>query len=175
MDGQTGQFVSSAAIFCQGGEVIPQKMAADHQRCNDLRPPAQGKKRAILMSLPGKMAINCLTFYINSYIVHLMKELHFIDSARTDLAAFPDTARRQAGHELWRVQVGRMPTDWKTMPSVGAGAMEIRIQMEGAWRVIYVAKFNDAIHVLHAFQKKTQKTSQTDIMLAARRYRQIGG
>ncbi|MBF0165842.1 MAG: type II toxin-antitoxin system RelE/ParE family toxin [Magnetococcales bacterium] len=104
-----------------------------------------------------------------------MKELHFIDSARIDLAAFPDTARQKAGHELWRVQVGRMPSDWKPLPSVGAGAMEIRIHVDGAWRVIYVDKFNDAIHVLHAFQKKTQKTRQTDIMLAARRYRQIGG
>lgn len=104
-----------------------------------------------------------------------MKELLFVDSAKSDLAAFPDTARQKAGHELWRVQVGRMPSDWKPMPSVGAGAMEIRIHVDGAWRVIYVAKFNDTIHVLHAFQKKTQKTSHTDIALAARRYRHIGG
>ncbi len=61
------------------------------------------------------------------------------------------------------------------MPSVGAGAMEIRLHMDGAWRVIYVAKFKDVIHVLHAFQKKTPKTSQTDISLAASRYRKIGG
>jgi phage-related protein len=40
--------------------------------------------------------------------------------------------------------------------------------------VIYVAKFGDAVYVLHAFQKKTQRTRKEDIELAARRYRQIG-
>lgn len=104
-----------------------------------------------------------------------MKPIRFIDSAREDLAAFPEAARRVAGLNVWRVQCGLMPTDWKPMPSVGAGAIEIRIHMDGAWRVIYVAKFKDVIHVLHAFQKKTQKTSQADISLAASRYRKIGG
>ncbi|MBF0127497.1 MAG: type II toxin-antitoxin system RelE/ParE family toxin [Magnetococcales bacterium] len=104
-----------------------------------------------------------------------MKELHFIDSARIDLASFPEAARREAGNELWQVQLGFMPSDWKPMPSIGAGAMEIRIHVGGAWRVIYVAKFKDVVHVLHAFQKKTQKTSPADIELATRRYRKIGG
>jgi len=45
----------------------------------------------------------------------------------------------------------------------------------GAFRVIYVAKFQDAVYVLHAFQKKTQKTAKADIQLAARRYKLIGG
>lgn len=73
------------------------------------------------------------------------------------------------------VQVGREPADFKPMPSVGAGALEIRIRDEaGAFRVIYVAKFEDAVYVLHAFQKKTQKTSPLDIELAARRYKAIG-
>ena len=68
-----------------------------------------------------------------------------------------------------------MASDFKPMLSVGAGAYEIRIHVLGEWRVIYVAKFNDAVYVLHAFHKKTQTTRKEDIELAARRYRQIGG
>ena len=71
------------------------------------------------------------------------------------------------------LQTGREPSDWKPMSEVGAGAREIRVRDEaGAFRVIYVAKFADAIYVLHAFQKKVQKTAQTDIDLAGRRYRE---
>jgi len=57
---------------------------------------------------------------------------------------------------------------------VGKGAYEIRVHLNGAWRVIYVAKFASAIYVLHAFEKKTQKTSQSDMELAKRRYKLIG-
>jgi len=71
------------------------------------------------------------------------------------------------------VQVGREPSDWKQMSEVGAGACEIRVRDEaGAFRVIYMAKFADAIYVLHAFQKKAQKTAQADLDLAERRYRE---
>ena len=104
-----------------------------------------------------------------------MKAAHFVGTAREDLAAFPESARRRAGYELFMVQVGREPEDFKPIPRVGPGAYEIRVRDEaGAFRVIYVAKFRDAIHVLHAFQKKTRRTSQADIELAARRYKAIG-
>ena len=73
------------------------------------------------------------------------------------------------------VQVGREPADFKPIPSVGPGAYEIRIREEaGAFRVIYVAKVEHAVYVLHAFQKKTRKTPQADIELAAGRYNMIG-
>ena len=73
------------------------------------------------------------------------------------------------------VQVGREPADFKPIPSVGPGAYEIRVRDDfGAFRVIYVAKFKQAISVLHAFRKKTQETTRADIDLAARRYRLIG-
>jgi phage-related protein len=104
-----------------------------------------------------------------------MKAACFIGTAREDLAGFPESARRRAGYELFMVQVGREPADFKPMPSVGPGAYELRVRDEtGAFRVIYVAKFERAIYVLHAFQKKTRKTSQTDIELAASRYKIIG-
>jgi phage-related protein len=104
-----------------------------------------------------------------------MKVACFVGTARENLAAFPESARRRAGYELFMVQVGRAPADFKHLPAVGPGAYEIRVQDEaGAFRVIYVAKFEHAVYVLHAFQKKTRKTPQADIELAARRYKLIG-
>ena len=105
-----------------------------------------------------------------------MKAACFVGTAREDLAAFPESTRRRAGYALFMVQVGREPADFKPIPSVGPGAYEIRVRDEaGAFRVIYVAKFEHAVYVLHAFQKKTRETPQADIELAARRYRMIGG
>jgi phage-related protein len=103
-----------------------------------------------------------------------VKPLKFIGSSLDDLRDFPAEARRQAGFELYAVQRGLEPSDWKPMPDIGPGVREIRIHVLGEWRVIYVARFADAIYVLHGFQKKTQKTRQQDIELARRRYRQIG-
>ena len=89
--------------------------------------------------------------------------------------AFPETARRRAGYELFMVQVGREPADFRPLPRVGPGAYEIRVRDDvGAFRVIYVAKFEDAVYVLHAFQKKTRRTSQADIELARARYKSMG-
>ncbi len=69
-------------------------------------------------------------------------------------------------------QIGRAPDDWKPIPTVGAVACEIRVRDEtGAFRAIYVAGFENAVYVLHAFQKKTRKTSRTDLELARKRYR----
>ncbi|TPJ16172.1 type II toxin-antitoxin system RelE/ParE family toxin [Mesorhizobium sp. B2-7-2] len=97
--------------------------------------------------------------------------LKFQGSALSDLRAFPNSARREAGYQLDKVQNEQLPTDWKPMTTVGKGVLEIRIRDEtGAFRVIYTAKFADAIYVLHCFQKKTQKTSKTDLDLAAKRY-----
>jgi len=101
-----------------------------------------------------------------------MKRIRFVGSAKDDLSAFPKSARNRAGHELFMVQLGREPDDWKPMNSVGPGACEIRVRdAEGAFRVIYVASFADAVYVLHAFQKKSQKTSRADVRLARKRYR----
>ena len=100
--------------------------------------------------------------------------VEFRGSALDDLRAFPASARREAGHQLDQVQHGHEPDDWKPMNTVGQGAREIRIRdAAGAFRVIYVAKFADAVYVLHCFQKKTQKTSKTDLDLATKRYRDL--
>lgn len=99
-----------------------------------------------------------------------MKGIKFVGSSLDDLKNFTPAARRVAGDELRRVQRGLEPSDWKPMPVVGPGACEIRIRLEGAWRVIYVAKWESAVYVLHAFRKKERKTALRDISIAQRRY-----
>ena len=103
-----------------------------------------------------------------------MKPVAWMGDSRKRMREFSPTARQQAGHELMRVQSGREPTDWKPMPSIGVGAKEIRVRdASGAWRVIYVAKFEEAVYVLHAFQKKTQRTSKQDLDKGKARYKLI--
>ena len=104
-----------------------------------------------------------------------MRSLIFAGSSLDDLRNFPDEARRAAGFELRAIQNGLDPSDWKPMQTIGKGVREIRIHVLGEWRVIYVARFKEAVYVLHAFQKKSRKTSRQDIELARQRYGQIGG
>lgn len=102
------------------------------------------------------------------------KPVEFRGSALDDLRMFPASARREAGYQLDQIQHGRDPDDWKPMTTVGRGVREVRIRdSAGAFRVIYVAKFADAVYVLHCFQKKTQRTAKTDLDLAARRYKEL--
>ena len=102
------------------------------------------------------------------------KPVEFLGSSLRDLKDFPDAARQEAGYQIDRVQNGLAPTDWRPMPTVGTGVREIRIHdIEGAFRVIYLAKLADAVYVLHFFQKKTQKTSDFDLEIAIKRYRDL--
>lgn len=102
------------------------------------------------------------------------KPVEFRGSALDDLRSFPLSARREAGFQIDLVQRGEIPDDWKPMPTIGLGVQEIRIRdAAGAFRVVYVAKFADAIYVLHCFQKKTQRTGKPDLDLAASRYRDL--
>lgn len=102
------------------------------------------------------------------------KELRWVGSSFDDLLEFPREARRTAGFELGKVQAGLEPEDWKPFDVVGAGTREIRIRdITGIFRVMYVAKFEEAIYVLHCFQKKTQATSKHDKEIAEARYRAV--
>jgi len=101
------------------------------------------------------------------------KPIYWIGSAKEDLSAFPQDAKRKAGFQLRMLQRGEKPTDFKSMQSVGKGVEEIRIWTGDAFRLFYVAKYEEAIYVLHAFQKKTQKTSKQDIALGQKRYRDM--
>jgi phage-related protein len=104
-----------------------------------------------------------------------MKPLNFIGTSLDDLRNFPDEARRAAGFELYAVQCGLEPSDWRPMPAIGLGVKEIRLHVLGEWRIIFVAKFKDTVYVLHSFQTKGRKTSQIDMELARKRYKQIRG
>ncbi|MBN9562912.1 MAG: type II toxin-antitoxin system RelE/ParE family toxin [Alphaproteobacteria bacterium] len=101
-----------------------------------------------------------------------MKPIAFLGSSLDDLRGFPGSARRDAGHQLDRVQRGFDPTDWKPMPAVGPGVREIRIRdAAGAFRVIYTVSRPEAVYVLHAFQKKSQQAARRDLDLAEDRLR----
>ena len=105
-----------------------------------------------------------------------MKPISFRGNSLDDLRQFPLDARREAGYQIDRVQNGLGPSDWKPMNSVGQGVKEIRIRdADGAFRVIYLAKLADAVHVLHCFQKKSEKTTEADIELARKRFRALMG
>lgn len=101
------------------------------------------------------------------------KPLAWLGSARRDVRAFPVDARRRSGFQLRRVQQGLDPDDWKPMTSVGPGVREIRIQTELAHRVFYLATFEEAVYVLHAFEKRTRTTPAHDVKLARDRFRAL--
>ena len=102
------------------------------------------------------------------------KPVQFRGASLDGLRSFPPVARREAGHPIDRVQHGQEPDDWKPMPTIGRGVREIRLRaISGTFRVVYVAKFTDAVYVLHCFQKKTPKTSKPDLDLAESRYRDL--
>ena len=100
------------------------------------------------------------------------KQIRWVGSAYDDLLAFPKDARKEAGFQLGKVQAGLEPTDWKPFDDVGTGTKEIRIRdASGTFRVMYLAKFEEGVYVLHCFQKKTQVTSKQDKAIAVARYR----
>jgi phage-related protein len=102
------------------------------------------------------------------------KQIRWVGSSYDDLLAFPKDARKEACFQLGKIQAGLEPADWKPFDDVGAGTREIRIRdTSGIFRVMYVAKFEEAIYVLHCFQKKTQATSKQDKAIAAVRYRAV--
>jgi len=102
-----------------------------------------------------------------------LKPVVWVGSSLEDLRSFPDVARQRAGHNLHLVQLGLEPADWKPMASVGAGVVELRIRTDRAHRVFYVARFAEAIYVLHAFEKKTRKTVRQDLEIGRARLREV--
>jgi phage-related protein len=102
-----------------------------------------------------------------------MKRIEWLGDSLARLREFPADAMHEAGYQLERVQSGREPVGWRPMPSVGLGVNEIRVRVGEAFRVIYMAKFAEAVYVLHAFEKKSRKTARPDIELARRRFRAL--
>lgn len=102
-----------------------------------------------------------------------MKPIVWLGNSRDKVRMFSAEARRDAGYQLDLVQNGKDPDDWKPLPVVGLGVREIRIHAENEYRVLYVAQFSEAVYVIHAFTKKSQETSRSDLELAGRRYREL--
>lgn len=99
-----------------------------------------------------------------------MKKLIWIGDTRKRLKEFPDESRREAGEQLWRVQSGKDPVDWRPMAQIGSGAIEIRVHRPHEHRVIYVASHPEGIYFLHAFEKKTQLTPRKEMERAKVNY-----
>ena len=103
-----------------------------------------------------------------------MLTLRFLGNAKDDFLTFPREVMRQAGRQLNRVQHGLEPSDWKPMPSIGAGVREIRLRdRAGIYRIVYVVKSRFGLLVLHAFVKKSQATPKRDIELARQRLKDL--
>lgn len=103
-----------------------------------------------------------------------MKPIRFLGDSLKCLREFPEDERQDAGFQLDQVQRGKQPDDFKPMPSIGRGVEEIRVWDEaGTFRVVYTARWADAVIVIHAFQKKTQGTSKRDVEIAKARSAQL--
>ncbi len=102
------------------------------------------------------------------------KEIRWVGSSFDDLCMFPFEPKKKAGFQLRKVQAGLEPDDWKPFDEVGAGVREIRVKdAQGIYRVMYVAKFEEAVYVLHCFQKKTEATAKHDKDITQTRYRSV--
>jgi len=102
------------------------------------------------------------------------KEIRWVGSSYDDILDFPAEPRKEAGFQLGKVQAGLEPDNWKPFDDVGTGTKEIRIRdASGAYRVMYVAKYEEAIYVLHCFHKKTETTTKHDKNIAETRYRAV--
>ena len=99
-----------------------------------------------------------------------MKRIQWLGTSLNTVRSFPESVRKLVGQELRFVQTGSMPTDFKPMTTVGAGAYEIRVRSGNQYRVIYVAKFAESVYVLHSFIKTTPKTSKPDLDIAKAQY-----
>ncbi len=95
-----------------------------------------------------------------------MKTVVFECNTLETIRQLPEKVRHRTGYEIDRIQRGLEPVDWKPFPTIGQGVREIRIKTDGQYRVVYIAKFENKLHILHVFQKKTQKTRSGDITIA---------
>ncbi|WP_413529358.1 type II toxin-antitoxin system RelE/ParE family toxin [Rahnella inusitata] len=104
----------------------------------------------------------------------MVKDIDWRGSSLKDLRDFPVDAKKRAGYELEQIQHGLAPTEWKSINHWGAGVVEIKLDaVAGTFRVVYVAKFEEAIYILHCFQKKNQQTSPKDVAIIKARYAEI--
>ena len=103
-----------------------------------------------------------------------LKAVHWHGDSLEVVRGFPRTVRVDIGSELYLLQLGEKPLHSRPFAGVGRGVWEIRIKdRSGEFRAFYVVRRRDGIHVLHAFQKKAQKTRKSDIEIGKSRYRDL--
>jgi phage-related protein len=102
-----------------------------------------------------------------------MKDLVWLGTTLDDIRNYPFDVKQDIGYNLDKVQRGLEPSDWKPVATIGAGVKEIRIHCRNEYRVLYVAKFDEAIYILNSFVKKTQQTPVKEIALAKKRYAEL--
>lgn len=103
-----------------------------------------------------------------------LKSLIWMGSSLEDLRAFPEQIRKDAGFQLHRIQAGLEAVDWKPMAEIGKGVAEVRLRdRSGNYRVIYLSRTEDAVYILHCFNKKCQRTRQQDKTIASARYQAV--
>lgn len=104
-----------------------------------------------------------------------MKRVVWLGTSLEEVRSWTDEAQRDTGYQLFKIQSGLDPSDWKPMPNVGSGVQEIRIHCGNEYRVIYLARLAEAVYVLHAFEKKTRKTPHAALDVARRRLQLLLG
>lgn len=103
-----------------------------------------------------------------------LKRVMFEGDSREVLANFTQAVRQDLGRQLFRLQEGKVPDDWKPFKTVGPGCREIRFRdAVGIYRVIYVLLLANLVHVLHCFQKKSEKTTLRDVSIATERFKAL--
>jgi phage-related protein len=102
-----------------------------------------------------------------------MKKIVWLAATHETIKDYSINVRREIGYNLDKIQRGFEPVDWKPMVRVGQGVKEIRIYEGNEYRVFYVAKFKEAIYVLHSFIKKTQQTLKKDLDIGRKRYLEL--
>lgn len=94
--------------------------------------------------------------------------------SREVISSFPDDAKHNLGFDLRLLQQGQQPRDFRAMSSIGPGVFELRDQDERAWyRVIYLSRVRDVIHVLHCFEKRSRQTPKKEINVARQRLKLV--
>ena len=101
------------------------------------------------------------------------KPIVWVGSSIHDMRRCRPEVQNEAGAELRTLQCGGMPSDWKPMPTVGKGVGEIRISTQTEHRIFFVARFHEAIYILHVFEKRSRKTAARDIELGRARFRAL--
>jgi phage-related protein len=94
--------------------------------------------------------------------------------SREVLRGFPEEVRQNFGFELWHLQLGERPSDYRPLTSIGPGVFELRDQDERAWyRVVYLSRIEDVIYVLHCFEKKSREMPRKDFERAKQRLKAV--